>query len=221
MIHILTETFRYFGMAGCILLAIAVIWSALSFRGKRQEIYSPSNHFISELGEVGVSRQAWVFNAGLITSGILLLPFMIGLGIILDTIWGKLGILAGLWSAISIILVGVYPMNNITPHMRVAVAYFRGGLVTVFFFGIAILAQPAGGQAVPQYANIFSLLAFAAYASFLILMGNHKVGGETGSILDPDEVPARPRFWLSAILEWAVFFSTMLWFFCIALVVKA
>ena len=80
MIHILMETFRYCGMAGCVLLAIAVTWTALSYRGKRQETYSPFNHFISELGEVGVSRQAWVFNAGLIASGILLLPFMIGLG---------------------------------------------------------------------------------------------------------------------------------------------
>jgi len=214
-------TFRYCGMGGCILLVLAVIWAALGYHGKRQETYSPFNHFISELGEVGVSRRAWAFNAGLIASGILLLPFMIGLGLTLDTVWGKLGILAGLWSAISIILVGVFSMDNITPHMRAAVSYFRGGLVTVFFFGVAILAQPAGRQAVPQYANILSLLAFAAYASFLILMGDHKVGGETGSILNPEDTPTRPRFWLFAILEWAVFFSTILWFFCIALAAKA
>ena len=56
----------------------------------------------------------------------------------------------------------------------------------MFFFGIAILAQPAGRQAVPQYANILSLLAFGAYASFS-LMGDHKVGNETGSILNPEK----------------------------------
>jgi len=144
------EAYRYCGMAGCVLIALVVIWSALGYRGKRQETYSPFNHFISELGEVGVSRRAWAFNIGLIASGALLLPFMIGLGITLDTVWGKLGILAGLWSAISIILVGAFPMSNITPHIRAAVSYFRGGLVTVFFFGIAILAQPAGRQAIPS-----------------------------------------------------------------------
>jgi hypothetical membrane protein len=212
--------FRYFGMAGSILVTLAVTVATLGYRGKRQEPYSVFNHFISELGEVGVSRRAWVFNAGLILSGILLIPFMIGLGMALETVWAKLGILAGLWAAISVTLVGVYPMNNLKPHARAAISYFRGGLVTVLVFGIAILAQPVEHTIIPQYANLFSVLAVIAYASFLILMGNRDVSSQTKSILNPENTPTRPRFWLFPALEWAVFFSTILWFFSIALIIK-
>ena len=221
LLSVLTSTFRYFGLAGCIIISIAVTVSALGYRGKQQEAYSALNHFISELGEVGVSPHAWVFNAGMILAGISLAPFVVGLGLAIDDLWAKLGIAAGLWAAVSCTCVGIFPMNNITPHMKAAISYFRAGLVTVLLFGMAILSQPVGNQVISRSAVIASLVAVAAYASFLILMTLRKITHQVGENLDPEKIPERPRVWVLAALEWVVFFTTILWFFSVAVLVRA
>jgi hypothetical membrane protein len=215
----LVAFFKYFGLAGTAIILLAVIYSALGYRGRRQEAYSLLNHFISELGEVGVSGRAWAFNAAMIAAGLLLVPFIIGLGLALGNLWGILSIFAGLWAAISCALVGVFPMNNLAAHSRAAISYFRGGLVMVVLFGVAIWLQPAGAAAVSGYANLFSLAAVAAYATFLILLGRKpkKTAEDPQSALDPAKVPERPRFWLLPALEWVVFFSTVLWLFGVAM----
>jgi hypothetical membrane protein len=213
------RNFQYFGLAGVFLITAVVIFSGLSYCGKKNEPFSIFNHFISELGEVGVSRQAHIFNLGLILSGISLLPFVIGLGFYLDNFWAKLGGVAGLWAAVSCACVGFYPMNNLTSHNRAAISYFRAGLATVLLFGISILVQPAEHTLISQYANIVSLLAVISYATFLILLTRSSVGKKESNNLDPEAIKERPRFWLLPFLEWLVFFSTILWFFGIALVV--
>ena len=45
--------------------------------GTQHEPFSPLNHWISELGEVGVSRLAAVFNVGLVVGGICYALFML------------------------------------------------------------------------------------------------------------------------------------------------
>lgn len=52
---------------------------------------------ISELGEVGVSRAARVFNGGLLAGGLLLLPYTIGLGLAFRCLPGWVGTAAGGW----------------------------------------------------------------------------------------------------------------------------
>jgi hypothetical membrane protein len=156
----------------------------------------------------------------LILAGILLLPFMIGLGVVLESAWGKLGFLAGLWAAISVALVGVYPMNNLQPHSRAAMSYFRSGLVTVLLFGAAILIQLPEQTIIPKIAILLSALAVCAYASFLIIMQLKAARSQTQEILDPKIIPARPRFWLLPFLEWLVLISTLLWFFGVGLLIQ-
>ena len=135
----LIHNFCYFGLAGCLVVGLTTLYTSLGYTGKAQERYSPGNHFISELGEIGVSTRARIFNSGLIVGGATLIPFVIGLGLYLQDIWAKLGILAGLWTSIACVCVGLFPMNDISPHIKAAVAYFRGGLVTVLLFNLAIL----------------------------------------------------------------------------------
>jgi hypothetical membrane protein len=217
----ISTTYHYFGLAGCIIILIAVAVSALCYRGKRQEAYSALNHFISELGEVGVSPQARVFNGGMILAGISLVPFVVGLGLAIDNLWAKLGIAAGLWAAVSCTSVGLFPMNNLTPHIKAAMSYFRAGLVTVLLFGMAIMFQPDGSQVIPRSAVIASLVAVAAYSSFLILMTRRKTTQQVGENLDPEKIPERPRVWVLAALEWVVFFTTIGWFFSVAVLVRS
>ena len=209
---------NYFGLAGCLVILLGALLTALAYRGRKGERFSPLNHFISELGEGGVSDLAHVFNLGLILGGLLLIPFLAHLGLRLNSIPGWLGCLAGFWTAFSAVAVGLLPMNDLKPHTRAAMSYFRGGLATVVLFGLAILLQPADKLVIPREASIISMLAVADYASFLILL---MVGPKEDMLnpLDPNSNAERPRFWLLPFMEWMVFFSTMLWFLVMALVV--
>jgi hypothetical membrane protein len=198
------------GIAGSVLIAAAVAAVALAYVGLHGERYSLLNHFISELGQLGVSRAAWLFNAGLIVSGFLFIPFSIGLGMRFGSVWAYLGMAAGIGAGIFCAGVGIFPMNRLGPHIFTAMWFFRFGLLTTLLFGIAMRRR---------LGSLFSLIAVAAYAGFLVLAGMPRAGG--GDPLDPSSYAHRPPFWLLAVVEWAVFFATILWFLGVALVVSA
>jgi hypothetical membrane protein len=101
--------------------------AGIFYRGKDGESYSPLNHFISELGEMGVSRSAWVFNLGLMISGISLILGSLSLGLVCPGILAKIGMAVGIISSVGLFFLGVFPMNNIKPHTTAAMIYFRGG----------------------------------------------------------------------------------------------
>ena len=208
---------RYSGIAGISIIAGATIITALFYSGRKHERFSMLNHFISELGEQGVSRLAPVFNSGLIVGGVTLIPFIIGVGLSLDSIWAKLGALAGIGAALGCAAVGIFPMNRLAPHAKAAFTFFRLGLGTILLFGIAIFAQPAGNRIVPLSANIFGALAVLSYAAFLILVTRKTMPHETAEALNPEAISERPRVWHLVILEWAIFLTTHLWFLGVAL----
>ena len=211
--------FPALGIAGSVLVAGAVAAVALSYSGAHGERYSLLNHFISELGQVGVSRAAWLFNAALIVSGVLFVPYCIGLGMRVRGVWAYLRMAAGIGAGIFCAGVGVFPMNSLGPHIFTAMWFFRFGLLATLLFGVAILAAPRETAGVSRAAAIFSLLAVAAYGGFLALASVPRAGG--GNPLDPSSYAHRPHFWLLAVLEWAVFFSTILWFLGVAILVSA
>ena len=204
---------RIFGFSGTGLIILAVFYPILLYRGKRGERFSLLNHFISELGEVGVSRAASIFNGGLLLAGLVMLPYVIGLGIAFRSLLGWLGTAAGIIAVLGVAAVGVFPMNNVKSHTTAAVTYFRSGLLMVFFFGLAIFLQPAGKAIIPQAANLLSLLAFLAYGAFLGWPLVRRKDQKPSDILGPQQEPERPRIWVLPTLEWLVFFSTIAWLF--------
>lgn len=205
-------------LVGVFVLVAGMMISALAYRGKQGERYSILNHFISELGEQGVSRLAKVFNTSMIMAGVLFLPMMIGLGFLLHNVWAKLGMVAGLVAAAACICVGIFPMNKIKPHTNAALTYFRSGLVTVLLFTVAIFAQPRGEIIIPFWVTSFGFFSVLLYAVFLLLPEWNKKEGETNSeTLDPGDQPERKRFWRLPFLEWLVFLSTILWFLVLVL----
>ena len=208
--------FRILGFTGTFFIVLGIVSAALLYHGKKGERFSLFNHFISELGEVGISRAAWAFNLGLILGGLALIPSIIGLGLRVNSLLGWLGTGIGVIALLGVTAVGFYPMNDLTTHGRAAMTYFRAGLGMVFFFGLAILFQPANTVRISQFANLFSLLAFLAYGAFLLLLARSSRKHRSDPPLDPQQEPERPRFWLMAMLEWAVFFSTVLWLFGMA-----
>jgi len=204
---------RLFGLAGASAAALGTLISALAYRGRDGERYSLFNHFISELGEVGVSQLAWVFNLGLILCGALLLVCGTGLGLLIPGLWAKLALFSGVLTSIAVAAVGVFPMNKINAHIRAATAYFRMGLVMVILYTIAIFTQPEP-PILPRAIGLVGLPAICAYAFFLLYM--HAVSRTGQAVLSPALV-ARPRFWTMTIAEWMIFWTTVPWLFAVAM----
>jgi hypothetical membrane protein len=193
-------------------LLICVTVSMAAYVGTEGERFSPLNHFISELGHVGVSRFAAVFNAGLVAAGVLYLPFTIGLGVALGGWWAAAGTLAGLVAAVAVACVGFFPMNDLPPHYTAAMTFFRAGLATVLLFGVAIQRQRPDRRVVSRWANIAGLAAVATFAGFLLWI-QFRPGGATD--FHEGVIAARPAIWPSAILEWSILVAMVAWFFVV------
>lgn len=219
IITLLFQVYSHFGWAGSFIILAGCLITALPYRGRSSEKYSILNHFISELGEIGISKLAMVFNIGMIIGGALFLPFIAGLGIVLGTLWSYIGMAAGLLAAVSSILVGVFSMDRLEPHRKAAMTFFRSGLVTVLFFTIAVFVQPAGQRVIPLAVNIFGILAIVSYSAFLVIVSQKTdKKGQENYLLDPTEKKMRPRFWRTPFLEWMLFFATIAWFLCVSLI---
>jgi hypothetical membrane protein len=210
--HRLMKHFHWFGIAGSVLMLAGVTVSMIAYIGIEGERFSPLNHFISELGQVGVSRLAAVFNAGLVASGVLYLPFTLGLGIALGSWWAAAGTAAGLVAAVAVACVGFFPMNNLPPHYTAAMTFFRSGLLTVLLSGIAIQRQRPGQRAVDRRANLAGVVAVLTFAAFLLWV-QFQPGG--ASDFQNGVIAARPAVWPSAILEWSILVAMVAWFFVV------
>jgi len=207
----------YLGIFGSALISLAVLVGALVYSGEQGERYSLMNHFISELGRIGVSRAAWLFNAAMVASGILFIPFCAGISLRLKSVLGWLAFAAGFCASVACAGVGFFPMNNLPFHIAFATWFFRLGLLMVVFYGIAILAQPRGAPRLPRAASLISLPAVAAFTAFLSLAGMLTGGG--ANPLDISSFSARRApFWPLALLEWSIFFTTVLWFLAMGIV---
>lgn len=210
--------FHWFGIVGSLIIIAAVIIVAATFRNSAREPFSLLNRFVSELGWVSVSQNAWLFNSAIIITGILFILFCLGLGLYIPNAWAKAGMATGIISAIFCSLVGVFPMNHLQPHTFVAMWFFRCGLATVLLFGIAVLAQNKKDVRIPKVASLFSLLAALTYGAFLFLATFRSAGNVSPATLSSLDNP--PPFRLLAVVEWLVFFSTILWFLGTASIVS-
>jgi hypothetical membrane protein len=207
--------FKLLGFAGAAIALLGSVIAGAAYRGKAGERYSPFNHFISELGEEGVSQLAPVFNISLFLSGLALLLATLSLGLLLPGFLAKLGLAAGVVSAVSLALVGVFPMNKMNPHGKAAVTYFRTGLAMVALFSLAIAFQPDAGAVLSHGVALAGVPTVLSFGSFLVLVGREYRNGEENP-LKTENAP-RPRFWLLAAVEWSIFVTLLLWFGLIAL----
>jgi len=206
------------GVAGSAMISAVILFAALTYSGRQSEPFSFLNHFISELGQLGVSRSAALFNAAMVVSGALFIPYCVGLGLHIGSLWSRLGTAVGVCAGVFCAGVGFFPMNNLPPHITTSLWFFRCGLGTTLLFGVAVLAQRGDRIRIRKHAALFSLAAVAAYGVFLALAGVRGIGGPNP--MDPAAFANRPRLWLLAVLEWSVFFATVLWFLGVALMVK-
>jgi hypothetical membrane protein len=184
--------FPLWGIVASLVGLVFILIPQIPYVGAEGEPYSMFNHAVSELGELGVSELAWMFNIGLFLAGILFIPFMIGLGRYIDTIISKIAAACGVYSAVSVALVGVYPMNYMYEHTVTAISFFLSGMVMTLLWGIAILVQ--NEVKIHKSLSIGGFINMVIFALFL-----YGPFGEFGS--------PRPEFSMRITLEWAIYWA--------------
>lgn len=194
------------GLAGSAIVIVCSLITAIAYRDINGHPYDILNHFISELGEIGISKLAFVFNTGLIIGGIIFVIFMISLGVYIRTVPGYIASIIGAFSAISCSLVGFNPMNDISAHLKVALWFFYGGLITIILFTIAIIFDKQ--NKLPKKLLIPGIITILSFASFLLLP--RVAHPDIKWTLDPSNV-VRPEIWWNTIFEWLVFLTIIAW----------
>ncbi len=200
---------EYFGIVGCGIIAVACVITAIGFTGYADEPYSMFNHFISELGFVGESELAWVFNVGLIVGAPIVGIFLVGTRATIPSRLGGLGRIIGIVTAIGGAGVGVFPADvNIIGHGITAMTFFFGGCLTVGIFSLAIFLQKE-----PRVNKRLSLLGAGVVFSFAAFLSILFGGGNPGQLSDIMGALSQPRepFMLTAFLEWLPLLGVLAW----------
>lgn len=200
-----TEHFPIWGVTASIIGLVFILGAMIPYEGTSGEPFSIFNHFVSELGELGVSEFAMMFNIGMILAGFTFIPFMIGFAIYLENIVGKVAGLVGVFSSVSIILVGIFPMNYAMEHTIVAMSFFFSGMVMVVLWSIAIVIQKT--PKIPKYMSLGGVINFIIFALFLF--------GDWGSFYQES---VRPDFHMITTLEWGIYFAIVVYLLLISLV---
>ena len=190
------------GFIGSSIVVFSTLLTAFLFRNPNGQPYSFLNQYISELGQPGISKLAPLFNTGLITGGILLAIFMIGLGIYCKSKFTYLVGGIGFISMIGVILVGFFPMNiNLAMHLKSAMVFFQGGMITILLFTLFMIFHKKDKKSkYPILPGVVTVLVFLAFL-FLPALFN----SQHQTLLVP--LTNRPIFYLQSFLEWIVFFS--------------
>ena len=195
----------YIGQAGIFILLLSVSIAVAFYVGKQNETYSFLNHFISELGEKGVSPLAYIFNGGLILGGACISFFMLGLAMHIGNSWGLILGAIGFVTGLSATLVGVFPMNQLEIHTAIANTFFYGGLLSALGYTLYVVFSPQ--PRLPKITALtggLTMLAFAAFVWFL------PAPLEDGQSIH-EILKNRPEIWTLPILEWVVFLCVLVW----------
>ncbi len=191
------------GLVGALAIALGSLVTAGFYMGTQNEPFSPLNHWISELGEVGVSRLAGLFNIGLVVGGLAYALFMLALAITRRGWLPWLAAIVGVVAGIAGSMVGVYPMDapTIGIHRLVALTFFNLGWISV---GLASLdlwrrPDPRFSRWLP-WVGLLTVVIFIAFLSVYLPVLTY-TGVDLG----------RPNFSLATTLEWLVLAGILLW----------
>ena len=196
------------GVIGIAVIVLGMILAAAAYEGSLGQAYSVANHFVSELGEIGVSRLALAFNAGLVLGGLGIAVFVAGFVSRLEGwfrwVVGPIGVVTGIFGS----LVGVFPMNALAAHFIVANSFFYLGMVTMILFSVYVLVSRH--RELPRWIAIPGMAAAAALFAFLFLAGSIEqlVNSQAPT---PNLGVNRPDVWVSALFEWVAVAAVLLW----------
>lgn len=188
------------GFIGSAFFVIASIVAGGFYMGTQNEPFSPLNHWVSELGEMGVSRLALVFNVGLFVGGLALALFFFALGRMRQSRLANIYVLIGVIAGISGALVGVFPMNNRSIHIVFALGFFVLGWVAVGLASYDLWRRPE-----PRFSRWLPALGALTVTVFLLFLSVYIPYLYTGTGSD------RPDVSVATVLEWLVLIGIMGW----------
>jgi hypothetical membrane protein len=198
------------GLGWVVVILAGAIVAAIPYTGWSGEAYSPLNHFVSELGELAISKLAVVFDAGVVIGGV-------GLGLFLVLVARRMtgpfapalavaGIVAGLFGA----QVGLFPMDTLVVHRIVSSGFFLTCWLTAGTFTVWLARNPGAGF--PRWLLAPAVFSVAVDFVFLAVYSTYHPA-------DPDaHILSRPDIWTVPLLEWASLLSLLLWLACTAAV---
>ncbi|QYJ79585.1 hypothetical protein [Shewanella acanthi] len=108
------------------------------------------------LGDYVNSPLAYVFNLGLLAAGICMLISMAGLYLLRLDNFSRYVALAGAWVGISVILMGVFPINFLSMHRLVSTSYL---LATITLHSLVLIAGIVPRFICPRPLFYLSLLS--------------------------------------------------------------
>lgn len=207
---LITWTYRT-GFAGALCVILGILVSALFYDGRTGERYAFYNHYVSELGEWGVSDLAIAFNAALLVGATLLTVFLLGIARLMAHWVGWIFALSGLITGMSAALVGIYPMSDLTPHIKVAMTFFNNGQVTMLLFSVVVLFIRR-----PWFSKKLVIPGIVTVAFFVIFLNMPTSLDSVSDLSDFEAVMMahlydRPGVIPLAICEWLVIGGLMVW----------
>ncbi len=201
------------GLIGPLVILLGSLITALNYTGVEGQAYTPLNHFVSELGEVGVSKLALVFNSSLVIGGCFNVVFTLYLAQgIRGWLRYPLAIL-GLSAAICGGLVGIFPMNRLDQHILVALGFFNLGQLTALAYSLVFLFGK--NHPYPRWLSIPGLINTAAFLIFNNFPSQFEEGVDFNKGME-GLLSNRPDFIPLALLEWVIILGIMIWFVMLA-----
>ncbi len=197
------------GLVGAATLLITSVVTALPYRDLAGQPYSPLNHFVSELGERGVSTLAPLFDTGLMVGGVCLALFLVGLA------WCTTGRLRFIVAAVGVVagigglMAGVEPMNEGLAHLLASITFFVTVWVGIALFTVHVAIDTHDG--LPRWLLVPGAVAVAVDVVFVAVYAAS--ASSSGSAL-PD--PVRPAIWIVPFLEWLALVGVMAWVVLVA-----
>ncbi len=197
------------GLIGPLVIALGSLITALGYTGVEGQAYHPLNHFVSELGEMGVSNLAPIFNYSLILGGIFNAFFMIYLAWRIEG-WTRYPLaILGLSASICGVFVGVFPMNQLDQHILFALAFFNLGLLVSLIYSFIFLFSK--NLPFPRWLSIPGFITTAGFFIFNNFPSQFEEGVDfqegMGGLLSN-----RPDFIPLALMEWVVIIGILIWF---------
>ena len=186
-------------------LAALIIYSIFTFTAVAlyPAPYNPLYDWLSNLGNVNFNPAgAFFFNSGCILTGIILVPFFVGLYRWYEPIpWKKIllfaGQAAGIFAAVALIMVGIFPETHIASHMLAAGLMFKALFVAMVILNLGpLFTHPRFMRWVGYYGVVVVFIDLA----FVVVLLMYK--DILGAFHTTVPVPG---------LEWSAVFSSLVW----------